>query len=66
MCTVLIIALYRVEAYRNNNNFVINAPDDDAIAPDFEIPLDTLFKDLNSTAVLPPITQSHVRLFSEQ
>lgn len=53
----------RVEAYRNNNNFVIDVPHEDAIAPDFEIRLDTLFKDINSTAVLPPTTHSHVPLF---
>lgn len=58
------IYIFRLTYLVTNNNFVVyNAEDDIDVIPNFEVPSDKDFKDVNSSKVLPNLTRQHVELF---
>ena len=50
-----------------NKNFVVYNPEGDVeVKPDFEVPNDEVFKDVNASKILPSISRLHVELFCKR
>ncbi|KYN28602.1 hypothetical protein ALC57_01994 [Trachymyrmex cornetzi] len=55
----------RLIAYVNNNNFDVNVSLD-PVLPEFDLPQDEKFKDINANSTLPKITRLHIDLYTNR
>ncbi|XP_077259744.1 uncharacterized protein LOC143896071 [Temnothorax americanus] len=55
----------RLTAYVNNNNFNIEV-NLDPVLPQFDLPPDEQFKDINAKSTLPKITKLHINFYTSR